>query len=82
MIIVFISIYLKMLKVLKAIQQFEKMNINGADSSFQFDYLSSSLSILERRINTAVLHLISKVVKKFIIFVICYYTTFIYKVLI
>jgi len=50
-----------LLKVLKAIQQIEKVNINDTDSFFQFDYLSSSLSILERRINTTVLHLISKV---------------------
>lgn len=47
--------------VLKAIQQIEKVNINDTDSFFQFDYLSSSLSILERRINTTVLHLISKI---------------------
>ncbi|XP_027850187.2 serendipity locus protein alpha [Aphis gossypii] len=47
--------------VLTAIQQIEKVNINDTDSFFQFDYLSSSLSILERRINTTVLHLISKI---------------------
>ncbi|XP_060834960.1 serendipity locus protein alpha [Rhopalosiphum padi] len=47
--------------VLKAIQQIENTNINDTDSFFQFDYLSSSLSILERRINTTVLHLISEI---------------------
>ncbi|XP_025201384.1 serendipity locus protein alpha [Melanaphis sacchari] len=47
--------------VLKAIQQIEKFDTNDSDSFFQFDYLSSSLSILERRINTTVLHLIFKI---------------------
>ncbi|XP_022181652.1 serendipity locus protein alpha [Myzus persicae] len=47
--------------VLKAIQQFEEININETDNFFRFDYLSSSLSILERRINTSVLHLIFKI---------------------
>lgn len=47
------------LKVIKAVQHFENKNIK--DSFFQFDYLSSSISILERRTNTAVLNLISKV---------------------
>ncbi|XP_060870929.1 serendipity locus protein alpha [Metopolophium dirhodum] len=47
--------------VLTAIQQFEKININETDSFFRYDYLSSSLSILERRINTSVLHLIFKI---------------------
>lgn len=49
------------LKVIKAVQNFEKKNINETDSFFQFDYLSSSISILERRTNTAVLNLIFKV---------------------
>jgi hypothetical protein len=48
-------------KVIKAVQYFEKIDINETDSFFQFDYLSSSLSILERRTNTAVLNLILKV---------------------
>ncbi|KAL4111826.1 hypothetical protein QTP88_015711 [Uroleucon formosanum] len=47
--------------VLTAIQEFEKININETDNFFRFDYLSSSLSILERRINTSVLHLIFKI---------------------
>ncbi|XP_029344543.1 serendipity locus protein alpha isoform X2 [Acyrthosiphon pisum] len=47
--------------VLTAVQQFEKININETDNFFQYDYLSSSLSILERRINTSVLHLIFKI---------------------
>lgn len=37
------------------------MDIKENDSFFQFDNLSTSLCILERRINTAVLNLISKV---------------------
>lgn len=55
------NIFLIVLQVLKALQHFEKMNINDIDSFFQLDYLSSSLSILERRMNTTVLHLFSKV---------------------
>ncbi|XP_025409081.1 serendipity locus protein alpha isoform X2 [Sipha flava] len=47
--------------VIKAVQYFEKIDINETDSFFQFDYLSSSLSILERRTNTAVLNLILKI---------------------
>ncbi|VVC40663.1 Serendipity locus alpha [Cinara cedri] len=47
--------------VLSAVQGFENTNVNDMNSFFQFDSLSSSLSILERRINTAVLHLIFKI---------------------
>lgn len=49
------------LKVLKTIQNFEKVNTNKTEYIFQFDCLASSLSILERQINTAVLNLIYKV---------------------
>jgi len=49
------------LKVLKAIQNFKKIDVGEIDNVFLYDYLSSSLSILERRVNTTILNLISKV---------------------
>lgn len=49
------------LKVLKAIQNFKNIDINEIDNFFVYDYLSSSLFILERRVNTTILNLIFKV---------------------
>ncbi|XP_050421117.1 uncharacterized protein LOC126833686 isoform X2 [Adelges cooleyi] len=47
-------------QVLKAIQDIEE-TINENDSFFKYDYISSLLSILERRVNSSILYLIYKV---------------------
>ncbi|XP_050545405.1 uncharacterized protein LOC126907830 isoform X2 [Daktulosphaira vitifoliae] len=49
-------------QVIKEIEELSRdSNLGENDYSFKFDYLSSLISILERRINSSILHLVYKV---------------------